>query len=68
MSHSGVFTRSEAAAYLRISVRQLNRIVASGRIAFYRVGSSPRFSADQLDDYLASVTVQARVRNLARTA
>jgi excisionase family DNA binding protein len=36
--------KAELAAYLRCSVRQVERLMASGEIDFFRVGRSPRFT------------------------
>lgn len=55
----GIFTqerlliRSEAAAYLRVSIRTLDELVRTGKIPFSRVGKrSVRFQKSDLDGYL----------------
>ena len=49
---------SEAAERLRMSERQLRRLVAERRIAFHRFGRSVRFALADLDTYAASCRVE----------
>lgn len=42
-------TREEAAAYLKLSVEQFDKIVAAGRVKRHYVVSSPRFKTEDLD-------------------
>ena len=56
-------TRAEAAAYLKVSVRQLGRLPLPRSL----LGSSPRFSKSQLDQYLEKLesVPGARLKRLA---
>lgn len=57
-SQRRLLTYGEAAEYLDLSVRKLQRAVAGGQLDHYKPGGRDvRFSRDQLDDYLASCLV-----------
>jgi len=47
----GNLTRQDAAQFLRISVRKLDELRASGEIAHIRIGRSIRFTMEDLNDY-----------------
>jgi excisionase family DNA binding protein len=44
-------TKAELAAYLRVSVRQVERLMATELIAFFRVGRSPRFTREAIASF-----------------
>ena len=51
-----VFTRSQAARYLGVSIATIRRWADAGHITCYRTpGGQRRFSRDQLDDFIASM-------------
>ena len=51
-----VFTSSEAADYIGVSLATIRRWSDAGHIACYRTpGGQRRFSSDQLDDFVASL-------------
>ncbi|GAA1662424.1 helix-turn-helix domain-containing protein [Microbacterium lacus] len=53
-----LLTYTEAAQYIHLSVRQLERAVARKALAHYRVnGRNIRFTKSQLDAYLADALV-----------
>lgn len=45
-------TRDEAAAYLKISVEQFDKLVAKGRVARRYCVASPRFRVEELDELI----------------
>lgn len=47
-----LYTKREAADRLKISVRTLERLLASGNLRAYNVGRSVRISEEQLETYL----------------
>jgi excisionase family DNA binding protein len=60
-SSPDLLTYSEAAEYIHLSVRQLERAVAGELLAFYRInGRNIRFTIAQLDAYLAAALVLPR--------
>lgn len=64
-----VFTLRQAADYLKISVRSLRELCQQRRIDYSQVTRRKRhFTRQQLEDYLAEVTVPARKRRVDRTA
>jgi excisionase family DNA binding protein len=51
-----VFTSSQAARYLGISLATLRRWADAGHLAYYRTpGGQRRFSREQLDGFMASM-------------
>jgi excisionase family DNA binding protein len=51
-----VFTSSQAAAYLSVSLATIRRWTDAGHISCYRTpGGQRRFSREQLDDFLGSM-------------
>jgi excisionase family DNA binding protein len=51
-----VFTSSQAARYLGVSIATIRRWADAGHITCYRTpGGQRRFSRDQLDDFIASM-------------
>jgi excisionase family DNA binding protein len=51
-----VFTSSQAARYLGISLATIRRWTDAGHISCYRTpGGQRRFSRDQLDDFISSM-------------
>jgi len=51
-----VFTSSQAARYLGVSLATIRRWTDAGYISCYRTpGGQRRFSRDQLDDFIASM-------------
>ncbi|HYM45486.1 MAG TPA: helix-turn-helix domain-containing protein [Solirubrobacteraceae bacterium] len=51
-----VFTSSEAADYIGVSLATIRRWTDAGHIACYRTpGGQRRFSSDQLDEFIASL-------------
>jgi excisionase family DNA binding protein len=61
-----VFTSSQAARYLGVSLATIRRWTDAGHISCYRTpGGQRRFSRDQLDSFVASMH---RGRNASRTA
>jgi len=52
------FTRREAAAYLRFSLKTLERRVSAGAIPVLRVGGLTRFARADLDAYMDSCRVR----------
>lgn len=54
-----VFTSSQAARYLGVSLATIRRWADAGYISCYRTpGSQRRFSRSQLDDFVASLQTQ----------
>jgi len=54
--HQLVFTSSQAALYLGVSLATVRRWTDAGHVACYRTpGGQRRFSRDQLDDFIASM-------------
>ena len=51
-----VFTSSEAADYIGVSLATIRRWTDAGHIACYRTpGGQRRFSSDQLDEFITSL-------------
>jgi excisionase family DNA binding protein len=51
-----VFTSSQAARYLGVSLATIRRWADAGHLSCYRTpGDQRRFSRDQLDDFIASL-------------
>lgn len=42
MKHTEVLTRKEAAQYLRVSIRKLDELAATGEVLRVKLGSGPR--------------------------
>jgi excisionase family DNA binding protein len=59
MSLPLLVTEAEAAQYLGITELTLYRWRKAGKIGFYMIGKSPRFSEAHIAEYLASQTVPA---------
>jgi len=54
-----LMTRKEAAAFLRMSLRTFDSLVAEGRISGYRVSRQlVRFRREDLEDYVRSNAIQ----------
>lgn len=63
-----VFTSSQAARYLGVSLATIRRWTDAGHIACYRTpGGQRRFSKDQLDGFIASLQ-DTRTRDTRRAA
>jgi excisionase family DNA binding protein len=61
-----VFTSSEAARYLGISLATIRRWTDAGHVSCYRTpGGQRRFSREQLDDFIASMHRRGRVGPVA---
>lgn len=64
-----VFTSSEAADYLGVSLATIRRWADAGHISCYRTpGSQRRFSRSQLDEFLASMQRPGRGASERRAA
>jgi excisionase family DNA binding protein len=58
-----VFTSSEAARYLGVSLATIRRWTDAGHISCYRTpGGQRRFSRAQLDDFISSMQDDGRAR------
>lgn len=58
-----IFTSSQAARYLGVSLATVRRWTDAGHIGCYRTpGGQRRFSRDQLDDFMASMQNDASAR------
>jgi excisionase family DNA binding protein len=56
-----VFTSSQAAKYLGVSLATIRRWTDAGHVSCYRTpGGQRRFSRDQLDDFIASMQRESR--------
>ena len=55
MTNHPVLTKREAAASLRVSVRTLERLIASGALPVVELGKSPRVRRIDLDAYIESL-------------
>ena len=55
-----LFTRHEAAAFSRVSIRKLDQAKATGEIAYIAIGRSIRFRDSDLQDWLDRQRVKAR--------
>jgi excisionase family DNA binding protein len=54
--HQLVFTSSQAARYVGVSLATIRRWTDAGHISCYRTpGGQRRFSRDQLDDFMSSM-------------
>lgn len=49
-----MLTRDATAAYLAVSTRTVDRLVQSGDLHAYRIGSHRRFRMDDVDSYIKS--------------
>ena len=47
-----LFSMSEVASYLDVSERTLRREIQRGRLSVSQVGRSPKFTQQQIEDYL----------------
>ena len=47
-----IYTKREAADYLRVSVRSIENYLASGRLGHFKIGKSVRISRAALDAFL----------------
>jgi excisionase family DNA binding protein len=64
-----VFTSSEAARYLGVSLATIRRWTDAGHISCYRTpGGQRRFSRAQLDDFIASMQDDGRSRRPSAVA
>jgi len=57
---SPIFTRHEAAAFARMSIRKLDQAKANGEIAFIQIGRSIRFSETDIQNWMYRQRVEAR--------
>ncbi len=53
-----LLTCDEAAQRMKISARQMRRLVAERRIAFHRLGRSVRLAPSDLDAYVAASRIE----------
>ena len=61
-----VFTSSQAARYLGVSLATIRRWTDAGHVSCYRTpGGQRRFSRDQLDDFIASMHRDGQVARSA---
>jgi excisionase family DNA binding protein len=64
-----VFTSSQAALYLGVSLATIRRWTDAGHISCYRTpGGQRRFSRPQLDDFITSMQDDGRPRRAATAA
>lgn len=64
-----VFTSSQAARYLGVSLATIRRWTDAGHIACYRTpGGQRRFSHDQLDQFIVSLQREDHAHNASRAA
>jgi excisionase family DNA binding protein len=64
-----VFTSSEAALYLGVSLATIRRWTDAGHISCYRTpGGQRRFSRAQLDEFIASMQDDGHARRAAAVA
>ena len=64
-----VFTSSQAALYLGVSLATIRRWTDAGHISCYRTpGGQRRFSRAQLDEFIASMQDEGRSRSSAPAA
>lgn len=49
-----MLTRDDAAAYLAVSKRTLDRLVQAGDLPTYRIGGHRRFRIEDIDSFIAS--------------
>lgn len=54
-----LYTRSEAAELLAVSLRKLDELIAAGTLAAVRLDRRPRIAAAELDRYIASLSSPA---------
>ena len=47
-----IYTKKEAADYLRVSARSIENYLASGRLGYFKIGKSVRISRSALDAFL----------------
>lgn len=57
---------ADAAAQLGTPVRFIRRLIAERRIRFYKIGRYVRIDRRDLDEYIASNSVEARSSTAAR--
>lgn len=53
-------TRPEAAEYLSISIPYLDKLVHDKKITVRRIGSSVRFTLEDLEEFIAGAAVKAK--------
>ena len=61
MVEKQLLSRAEAAEYLHIGVRTLDRLTASNKVSFVRIGGKVVFVTDDLDDFIERNRVEARI-------
>lgn len=61
------YDKRQAAAYVCVSLRTFERLLAQGLIEYHLVGSRRKFSQQQLDDFLARQVVGQRKPRARRT-
>jgi excisionase family DNA binding protein len=62
-----LYTRRAASETLGVSISTLGRLIARGDLAAYRVGVQLRISADAIERYLESHTVEMDFNHVAAT-
>ena len=68
MQESKLLSREDAAAYLGISVRTLDRLRAEGKMSFVRLGGRVSYLPSDLDAYVERNRVEAaRPRTLEKS-
>lgn len=63
MTHVPLFTVDDLCAYLRVSRRQVYKLVAEGELRTVRVGERLRFRPADVDDYLERNTERNTASN-----
>ena len=56
----GLWEKEEAAAYLRLSVSTILRLVRAGELPHFRIGRSLRFRREDLDGYIGELAFRGR--------
>lgn len=59
----GLWEKEDAAAYLRLSVSTILRLVRSGELPHFRIGRSLRFRREDLDAYLEELALRQKGGN-----
>lgn len=61
-AHTQLVTRHAAAAKLSVSLRTIDSLLASGRLAHVRIGRAIRFDLADLDSFLTRHKVNAKAQ------
>jgi excisionase family DNA binding protein len=59
-------SKPDTAKMLKISIATLDRLIAAGRIEYFKIGWHIRFSDEQIDAFLDSARNAPRERNSAK--